>query len=376
MFKDYYKILGISYPSTSEEIKNAFHKQAKRWHPDHNPGMDTTSKMQDIVEAYSILKDEESRRLYNCEYEQYVKQNSGKNANSATDGSYTEYDFKNQNVENNVERARDKAKDRNYWDELLTGLKINASAAIKGAWDVMKYFLIAIIVFTIVGFIILLCLDNIETSRSQAVQNQSEIAVTEAQIIKLPVREIPKDWKCYRIYGAFELSVPPTVELRKEYDKYTKMLNKVLNISSDNVVFQQKGLSATTKGAYSKYCRIITQYISGQIEEFLKANETELIDEELRQMIYELVDAELAPGTTIIGDIDIDWVSNGKINALRAKYLRTGATSGGPVQCQMFLLYNDCEAMKIILSYRQSESHIWNDDFEKVIYSFNWKTKK
>lgn len=300
MFKDYYKILGISYPSTSEEIKNAFHKQAKRWHPDHNPGMDTTSKMQDIVEAYSILKDEESRRLYNCEYEQFLKQNASKATDASTDGSYAEYDFTNQNVENNVESARSKAKDRNYWDELLTGLKNDAKTAVKGAWDVMKYFLIVIVIFNIIGVIILLCSDySAKTSQSLAVQDLLGLV---APIIKLPEQEIPKDWKCYQICGAFELSVPPTVELRKEYDKYTKMLNNVLKISGDNVVFQQKGLSATTKDAYSKYCRIITQYISGQIDEFLKASETELIDEELRQMIYELVDAELAPGTTVIGD--------------------------------------------------------------------------
>lgn len=374
MFKDYYKILGISYPSTSEEIKNAFHKQAKRWHPDHNPGMDTTSKMQDIVEAYSILKDEESRRLYNCEYELYVKQNSGKNANSVTDNSYTEYDFKNQNVENNVESARDKAKDRNYWDELLMGLKNDAKTAVKGAWDVMKYFLIAIVIFNIIGVIILLCSDySAKTSQSLAVQDLLGLV---APIIKLPEQEIPKDWNYYQICETFELAVPPTVELRNEYDPYTKMLNNVRNVSNDKVVFQPKGLSTTSKDALSKYCRIISQYIPGENGDFPKSNETEPVDNELRQMIEGMVENELAPGMTTIGDVDIDWVSNGKTNALRAKYTRPGTSSESPVQCQMFLLFNDSEAMKILLSYRKSEYDSWNDDFDKVIYSFCWKTQK
>lgn len=377
MFKDYYLILGISYPSTPEEIKAAFRRQAKRWHPDHNPGMDTTSKMQDIVEAYSILKNEESRRLYNYEYEQFLKKNASKDAHASTDGYYAEYDFMNQNIKEDVENARNKAKDRNYWDELLMGLKNNANTAIKGAWNEMKYYLVIILIFTIIGFIILLCSNcSTNTAQSQFSQEQSETTIAEAPIIKLPVQEIPKEWKCYQVYDAFELSVPPTVELRNEYDSYTKMLNDILNISSENVVFQQKELSKLSKDAYGKYCRIICQYVSGEIGDFLKANEAEPIDEELIQVIHEMVGAELAPGMTIMGDIDIDWVSNGSVNAIRAKYLRTGANGRGPVQCQIFLLFNNSEAVKVILSYRQSEYDIWNDDFEKVIYSFNWKTKK
>ncbi len=157
MFKDYYSILGISYPSTSEEIKSAFRKQAIRWHPDHNLGTDTTSKMQDIVEAYSILKDEKSKHLYDYEYERFVKKKTNNDVHSSTDGCYSKYDFTNQNIKDNVKNARSKAKDRNYWDELLTGLKTNANAAIKGAWNEMKYYLIIIIVFTIISFLFLLC---------------------------------------------------------------------------------------------------------------------------------------------------------------------------------------------------------------------------
>ncbi|MBX2893552.1 MAG: DnaJ domain-containing protein [Saprospiraceae bacterium] len=51
MFKDYYAILEIGNDATSEEIKSAFKKQALNWHPDRNPGVDTTSKMQVINEA-------------------------------------------------------------------------------------------------------------------------------------------------------------------------------------------------------------------------------------------------------------------------------------------------------------------------------------
>lgn len=71
MFKDYYAILEIGNDATSEEIKSAFKKQALKWHPDRNPGVDTTSKMQVINEAKLILLDTEARRKYDIEYNRY-----------------------------------------------------------------------------------------------------------------------------------------------------------------------------------------------------------------------------------------------------------------------------------------------------------------
>ena len=66
IFKDYYKILGISnYKATPEEIKQAYREQAKKYHPDIN----TTNTMaeerfKDINEAYKVLSETASRRKY------------------------------------------------------------------------------------------------------------------------------------------------------------------------------------------------------------------------------------------------------------------------------------------------------------------------
>ncbi len=70
-FKDYYDILQINPSASISEIKAAFKAQAIKWHPDKNPNVDTTAKMQEINEAKLILLDAEARQRYDVEYTKY-----------------------------------------------------------------------------------------------------------------------------------------------------------------------------------------------------------------------------------------------------------------------------------------------------------------
>jgi curved DNA-binding protein CbpA len=72
MFVDYYLLLDLSLSASSEDIKVAFKKQALRWHPDRNPNIDTTAKMQLLNEAKLILLDSEARGLYDIQYRKYI----------------------------------------------------------------------------------------------------------------------------------------------------------------------------------------------------------------------------------------------------------------------------------------------------------------
>ena len=59
MFRDYYKILGISRHATAQDIKSAYRAMSMQWHPDKNPETDVTEIMQNINEAYAIVNEKD-----------------------------------------------------------------------------------------------------------------------------------------------------------------------------------------------------------------------------------------------------------------------------------------------------------------------------
>ena len=63
-FKDYYKTLGVARDATAEDLKKAFRKLARKYHPDVSKETDAQLRMQEVNEAYAVLSDPEKRAAY------------------------------------------------------------------------------------------------------------------------------------------------------------------------------------------------------------------------------------------------------------------------------------------------------------------------
>ena len=154
-FKDYYAILEIDRQSSSDEIKAAYRLLSKKWHPDLNPGRDVTKKMQDINEAYAILKNPDKKARYDYEYDNYYRTEQAKQEEKQRTESRQEYKVHNEDLKQDINEARKYAEV--LVAEFFKSLKETSKVAAKGALNEAKGYVIAGIIMSIIASIIMTC---------------------------------------------------------------------------------------------------------------------------------------------------------------------------------------------------------------------------
>ena len=82
--RDYYDVLGVSKDASADEIKSAFRKKAKEFHPDINKSPDAPEKFKEAQEAYACLSDADNR----AKYDKYGHSAFDQNGNAAGSASY------------------------------------------------------------------------------------------------------------------------------------------------------------------------------------------------------------------------------------------------------------------------------------------------
>lgn len=391
MFKDYYKILEVAPKATQEEIKKAYRSQSLRWHPDKNPGVYTTAKMQDINEAYNILKDSTKRARYDAEY---VKFYSARSEQPKTAKAKAEYDIKDESLKEDIKEARKAAED--YVREFYASLKKDSKKAAQGAWEESKGPLGAAVILAVIGLIVFAFIKNNPnptplTSTKPSTQNAREgtagktfddanskqIEIPQLRLLpKMETGTDPNHWKTMTLYDAFSITVPNTVEKQTKNSPYGRELaSKGVQLQEGLTIFNQKGLCELKPEATGQYCRILINYLEGEQGEFLQRDQTEQLDWEYIQLLSEIVKNEIGSNGRQIGTFSSEWVRINNANAILVSYRRTGNNfdASRTVSCKMLLFQDDIRFVKMILSYRENEANLWAEDFEQVMRSFEWK---
>ncbi|MGI6011005.1 MAG: DnaJ C-terminal domain-containing protein [Ruminococcus sp.] len=99
--RDYYEVLGINRNADDTEIKRAYRKLAKKYHPDSNAGnVQAEERFKEVTEAYNVLSDEKKRKLYDqfghgAFEEGGPEFHSGAEGYSGPWGEYQEFHFEN-----------------------------------------------------------------------------------------------------------------------------------------------------------------------------------------------------------------------------------------------------------------------------------------
>ena len=130
---NYYELLGVKKNATEEEIKLAYKKQMKKWHPDINKSAEAVGMSTKINEAKDVLLDEVKRR----DYDEYLTRKTNEDYNRYTQRKASNGAESNSNTTNNTYEEQRVTK----WQYLKDWLKYSRYSSIRKLLGVIGVFL-------------------------------------------------------------------------------------------------------------------------------------------------------------------------------------------------------------------------------------------
>jgi curved DNA-binding protein CbpA len=379
---NYYEILGVTRQASNIEIAKAFRTLAKEYHPDMNKNPDAKEKFIIIYEAYSILKDEQKRFVYDkiiFNEEKITK-----------DANYSEW--KETAKEEGKYYSETKYKD--FYEKVLKNIKVFAKTTkiILGFFGAMilcglisKFIISPILNAQIEKAIQSSIYDNGEQNGNSGNNNTINTgeSIQKEIVLPLPISLPLEDWKRIYIEGVGTIDIPSTMEVQsgiyKEIiDPLKPELMKSMGFSYNpnyNIIIQQKGLNDLESNGFQRYARVMINTDIGKMGDFdtLYFNINGYSNADIREL-DNLFQSSISSGFTGTGLKIVNWfpLKLEKINGMSCIHISyTRQLNNNPVVfVSIYKFQNVDKMLTLTLSYRQDESDFWSKDFNILLDSF------
>ena len=150
-----------------------------------------------------------------------------------------------------------------------------------------------------------------------------------------------------------------------------------INTQSGKIVFQQKGLNADVRSAYSKYCRVMVEYYKEDRREPVYGRGDQIVvDRDILYSVTESVkEACKRNKTPFIKLITIQSLTINGFPVLYYSYKRKGWEGAPPVIVNSYSIFNRYESVIVTFSCREAERENWKDVNSYIIKTFNFSKK-
>lgn len=251
------------------------------------------------------------------------------------------------------------------------------------------------------SYIILICGDRkfYKSSDYNAILNSIKpnfIGIESPQEKKAQVSETNDNFTRYE-FREYSLSIPNTMELRNENSMmalgkeiYRDKINNIkkIDIGEFNFVFQPAGTDDVQnldrqKKALSLYARVLINYQKGGKDSYMSWNDNTLLtqseynelNKDFKNNLLSQAEQAKQMGIEIISIENIKVGKNAKkFVYIKQSYIRQGLN--GNVKVTDYYLFNNSEMVKLTISYSISESSLWEKDFDKILDTFSFNSKK